>query len=111
MVVHVTTLTLSGVDVVPAENPVFAAAGGKVRFAPDRPVEILVSAGPHVIHARRDGASGLRYGRFDDASATVSFTKSVGDNTVFATNDEPWTVWTDGTSRAFSGARLIQSLA
>ncbi len=78
-----------------ASRGTFTTSDGKVRFAPDGPVEILVSAGPHVIHARRDGASGLRYGRFDGPDHAVRFDRCVGDNAVLAGGGGPWTVWTN----------------
>lgn len=74
----------------------FTTTGGKVRFAPEGPVEILVSAGPHVIHARRDGAGALRYGRLDAQTGTVTLDLAVGDPSVFAASESPWTVWSDG---------------
>ena len=77
-----------------ASRGAFTIADSKVRFAPDGPVEILVAAGPHVIHARRDGASALRYGRLDEPGTRVSYDMTVGDSTVFAMAQGAWTVWT-----------------
>lgn len=81
-------------------------AGGKVRFAPDGPVEILVAAGPHVIHARRDGASALRYGRLDAHGSAVTLDLAVGDPSVFTPSENAWTVWSDSLGEATHSALL-----
>ena len=86
----------------------FSTTDGKVRFAADGPVEILVSAGPHVIHARHDGASGLRYGRFDGPDHAVRFDVSVGDDAVLAAGSGPWTVWNNEMDEEISKYLLDQ---
>ncbi len=73
----------------------FKVEGGKVRFARDGDLDILVAAGPYVTHARRAGTSSLRHGRLDAETGEVRFDLSVGDPAVFAGGEGAWTVWTD----------------
>ncbi len=89
-----------------ASRGAFTTDGGKVRFAAEGPVEILVAAGIHVIHARRDGASGLRYGRFDEPDHEVRFQTAVGETDVFSGGGGSWTVWSHDVDDAMA-ARLI----
>lgn len=73
----------------------FEVLDGSVKFASDGPLEILVAAGPHVIHARRDGASALRYGRHEQGRAGVTFEYAVGQTSLLSAGVGEWTVWTD----------------
>ena len=77
----------------------FRVADGEVQFATQGPLDILVTAGTHVIHARRTRASALRYGRYDERTGLVSFDLNVGDPEVFAGDDGTWTIWTDDVTR------------
>ncbi|MEM7120036.1 MAG: hypothetical protein AAF563_02090 [Pseudomonadota bacterium] len=83
-----------------ASRGTFTTAGGKVRFSGDDPVDILVAAGPHVIHARHDSASALRYGRLDTHGGIVTVDLAVGDPSAFTPSDDTWTVWSDGVDEA-----------
>jgi hypothetical protein len=76
-----------------ASRGAFTVEDGQVRFAPDGPLDILVTAGPYVTHARRNRTSALRHGRFEDGG--VSFDLAVGDAAVFKGGEGAWTVWTD----------------
>jgi hypothetical protein len=94
----------------------FAASRGdftiedtSVRFAPDGPLDILVAAGAHVTHARRDGTSALRHGRFD--AGKVVFELTVGDPAVFAAGEGAWTVWTDNVGAEERAALLAGVVA
>ena len=87
-----------------ASRGAFTTTDGKVRFSADGPVEILVSAGPHVIHARRDGASALRYRCFEGESDAADLV--VGEASVFTPSSDTWTVWTDNVDEAVRRALL-----
>jgi hypothetical protein len=76
-----------------ASRGAFTVEGGRVKFSPDGPLDILVAAGPYVTHARRNGTSALRHGRL--AAGTVTFDLAVGDPKVFEGGEGTWTVWTD----------------
>ena len=78
-----------------ASRGAFAVKKGRVQFASRGMLDILVSAGPYLTHARRAGSSGLRHGRYDANTGTAHFELSVGDPTVFAGGSGTWTVWTD----------------
>ena len=84
---------------------------GRVRFAPEGALDILVTAGPYVTHARRAGSSSLRHGRYDAGAGAVSFDLSVGDPAVFASGRGTWTVWTDEVSEAERDALLAAAEA
>ena len=73
----------------------FEAKEGGVYFAPEGPLDILVSAGTYITHARRRESSALRHGHYDAHHGLVSFDVTVGDPSVFAYDDGPWTIWTD----------------
>lgn len=87
--------TGTGEQYFAASRGAFMVDSGKVRFASEGVLDILVAAGPYVTQARRDGASSLRHGRYDANTGRVSFDLTVGDPSVFAAGGGTWTVWTD----------------
>ena len=70
-----------------------SVSDGGVVFPKQGTFEILVAVGTHVIHARRNSCSALRYGRYCAKSETVKFERCVGTQSVFETNNARWTVW------------------
>ena len=78
-----------------ASRGAFSIDGDNVLFDSKCPIDVLVSAGPYVTHARRAKSSALRHGRYDASAGTVHFEVVVGDPAVFTSSEATWTVWTD----------------
>lgn len=81
-----------------ASRGAFTVEAGKVRFASEGVMDILVTAGSYVTQARRDGTSSLRHGRYDAHTGRVDFNLTVGDPALFAEGSGAWTVWSDDVS-------------
>ena len=81
-----------------ASRGAFDIIDGEVQFSLRGALDILVVAGPYIMHARRCGTSALRHGLFDASAGVVSFERMVGDAGVFSSGGGAWTVCTDDVS-------------